>query len=264
MSLVCAALVSCGSSSNNNGAGGGSNPPPPEQPGVVSYSYKVVNTYPHDIESYTQGLYWHDGYLWEGTGLYGESKLRKVELTTGEAVKEISLDARYFGEGIALLGGKIYQLTWRERECLVYDAGTFERTGSFTYEGEGWGLTTDGEKLYMSNGSDKIKVLDPTDFSVLSTFEVKDGRQTVPMLNELEWINGEIWANRYLTDEVVIINPETGHLSGRVDLTGLLPKIEMRPYTDVLNGIAYDEAADRIFVTGKKWHKLFEIELMEL
>ncbi len=229
---------------------------------AVSYTYKIKNVYPHDVDSYTQGLYWHDGYLWEGTGEYENSKLRKVELETGKAVKEISLADKYFGEGIALLDGLIYQLTWREGEAFVYDAGTFERVGSFKYPGEGWGLTTDGERLYMSDGTSTIKVLDPLNFKILSTFEVRDGRRPVRMLNELEWINGRIWANVYMTDEVAIIDPVTGQLTGRIDFTGLLPQAERMPYTDVLNGIAYDAETGRIFVTGKKWHKLFEIELI--
>lgn len=233
------------------------------QQGPVFYSYKVRNVYPHDTDSYTQGLYWDNGYLWEGTGEYGNSKLRKVRLDTGMPVKEISLVEKYFGEGIALLDGLIYQLTWREGEAFVYDAATFEKVDSFTYQGEGWGLTTDGEKLYMSDGSNKIKILNPEDFSVITTFEVKDGRQPVAMLNELEWIDDKIWANVYLSDEVVIIDPATGQLTGRIDFSGLLPRNEIRPYTDVLNGIAYDPETGRIFVTGKKWHKLFEIELVE-
>ena len=233
------------------------------QQGPVFYSYKVRNVYPHDTDSYTQGLYWDNGYLWEGTGEYGNSKLRKVKLDTGMPVKEISLAEKYLGEGIALLDGPIYQLTWREGEAFVYDAATFEKVDSFTYQGEGWGLTTDGEKLYMSDGSNKIKILNPEDFSVITTFEVKDGRQPVAMLNELEWIDDKIWANVYLSDEVVIIDPATGQLTGRIDFSGLLPRNEIRPYTDVLNDIAYDPETGRIFVTGKKWHKRFEIELVE-
>ena len=230
----------------------------------VQYTYKVIAIYPHDITSYTQGLYWHDGYMWEGTGEYGNSKLRQVRLETGEVMKELSLEDKYFGEGIALLDGLIYQLTWREGECFVYDSETFEKVGSFLYAGEGWGLTTDGEKLYMSDGSSKIKVLDPENFEVVSSFEVRDGRRSVAMLNELEWIDGLIWANVYQTDDIVVINPETGEVAAHIDLSRLLPTIERTPYTDVLNGIAYDAGNDRIFVTGKRWPKIYEIELVEL
>lgn len=267
--LVFAAAVvafSCGgrgSKVQSTGKEGVSTVQTVRQPGPVSYTYKVKNIYPHDIDSYTQGLYWNEGCLWEGTGEYGNSKLRKITLETGQAVKEISLPEKYFGEGIALLDGLIYQLTWREGEAFVYDAATFEKVDSFTYPGEGWGLTTDGEKLYMSDGTNKIRVLNPKDFGIISTFEVKDVRQPVAMLNELEWIDGRIWANVYMSDEVVIIDPATGQLTGRIDFSGLLPRNEIRPYTDVLNGIAYDHETGRIFVTGKKWHKLFEIELIE-
>lgn len=266
ISLIVVAVSACGGrglKAKDSVGGQTERSVPKQRQGAVSYTYKVKNVYPHDVDSYTQGLYWHDGYLWEGTGEYGNSKLRKVALESGEAEREIALENKYFGEGIALLGGRIYQLTWREGEAFVYDADTFEKTAAFKYGDEGWGLTTDGEKLYMSDGSSTIKVLDPENFSVKSTFEVRDGRLPVTMLNELEWIDGKIWANVYLTDEIVIIDPATGQLTGRVDLSGLLPRMERMPYTDVLNGIAYDSGTGRIFVTGKKWHKLFEIELVE-
>jgi glutamine cyclotransferase len=242
---------------------------PPQEPvpqtprGPVQYGYEVVGSYPHDTDSYTQGLYWHEGYMWEGTGEYGNSKLRKVELATGNVLREVSLAPVYFGEGIALHDGKIYQLTWREGEAFVYDAGTFEKIGGFEYPGEGWGLTTDGEKLYMSDGSNKIKVLDPADFRVVSTFDVTDGGRPVGMLNELEWIDGKIWANVYLTDEIVVIDPADGKLTARIDLSGLLPRMERTPHTDVLNGIAWDAADGRIFVTGKRWPRIYEIKLKD-
>lgn len=230
--------------------------------GPVQYTFNVVKTYPHDVTSYTQGLYWHEGYMWEGTGEYGNSKLRQIKLESGEVVKEIELEERYFGEGIALLDGLIYQLTWREGEAFAYDASTFERVRSFKYAGEGWGLATDGAKLYMSDGSNRVRVLDPETFRVLSSFEVMEGRRPVAMLNEMEWIDGKIWANVYQSDEIVIIDPATGRLTGRIDLRGLLSMLERTPYTDVLNGIAYDAKGHRIFVTGKRWPKIYEIELV--
>lgn len=230
---------------------------------AVQYGYTVKKVFPHNASSYTQGLYWHEGYLWEGTGLYGQSALQKTELESGKIVERTPLEERYFGEGIALLGGRIYQLTWQEGEAFVYDAATLERTGGFTYPGEGWGLTTDGEKLYMSDGSDAIFIVNPADFSREGKIDVTlDGRR-VRYLNELEWIDGRIWANVYMTDQILIIDPRSGKAEGVVDLEGLLPQAERTPDTDVLNGIAHDAATGRIFVTGKNWSKLFEIELRE-
>lgn len=230
---------------------------------VIRYTYVVKNVFPHDIGSYTQGLYWHDGYLWEGTGQYGESALKKVDLITGKILKEVPLDKKYFGEGIALLDGKIYQLTWLEKTGFIYDASTLEKTGEFRYAGEGWGLATDGAKLYMSNGSNEIQVINPDGFRQESVIRVTLNRRRVNDLNELEWIDGRIWANIYDSDQVMIINPETGNVEGVVDFTGLLPDRDRTRRTDVFNGIAYDAGTGRIFVTGKYWSKLFEIELKE-
>lgn len=229
----------------------------------VQYTYKVKAVYPHDTRSYTQGLYWSDGYLWEGTGQYGESALKKVELESGRVVESKPLGADYFGEGIALLDGRIYQLTWLEQEGFIYDSATMERVGGFSYAGEGWGLTSDGQWLYMSDGSNKIYRIDPDGFRKLSEVEIRDGRRAVNYLNELEWIDGRIWANVYMTDNIVIIDPATGRLEGMIDMSGLLGAADRRPETDVLNGIAYDPATGRIFVTGKYWPKLFEIEIEE-
>ena len=231
--------------------------------GAVQYTYEVVNTYPHRTGSYTQGLYWHDGYLWEGTGQYGESAIKKVDLTSGEAVWEHPIGDEYFGEGITLLDGRIYQLTWLEGKAFVYDGQTLAETGSFAYRGEGWGLTTDGQALYMSDGSSQIFVIDPSDFSRKKAINVRLEGSGVRYLNELEWIDGKIWANIYTTDTVVIIDPETGSVEGVVDMAGLLSEEDYRPETDVLNGIAYDSEGQRIFVTGKYWNKLFEIRIKE-
>jgi glutamine cyclotransferase len=229
----------------------------------VQYTYTVKNTYPHDTYAYTQGLYWHDGNLWEGTGQHGESMIRKVDLATGKTLESVSLDTLYFGEGIALLGDKIYQLTWQSGKAFVYDAATLKPVGEFDYKGEGWGLTSDGESLYMSDGTHRIYKINPKDFSRMKTIDVKLGGRTVNYINELEWIDGKIWANVYVSDAVVIIDPESGDVTGVVDLRGILPDEDRRPYTDVLNGIAYDAQGKRIFVTGKYWSKLFEIEIKE-
>lgn len=227
------------------------------------YGYRVVKSHPHDAGAYTQGLFWHDGFLYESTGLKGESTLRRVDLSSGEVLQSISLDAKYFGEGAAILGGKIYQLTWEEQTGFIYDAGSFEKVGEFGYTGAGWGLTTDGQYLYMSNGSEKILVLDPQTLRPIRTIEVYTDQDRVIYLNELEWIDGEIWANVYTTDRIVRIDPATGVVKGIIDLKRLLPSADKDLSTDVLNGIAHDPATGRIFVTGKRWKKLFEIALLE-
>lgn len=233
----------------------------PDQP--VRYTYEVVGTYPHSTSSYTQGLYWNDGYLWEGTGEYGESRLMQVEPESGKAVKSVALGDEFFGEGIALLGGNIYQLTWLNRKGFIYDAHTLARVAEFDYKGEGWGITTDGRQLYVSDGSDKLYTIDPATLGCTDTIAVKLGTRSLKQLNELEWIEGRIWANVYMTDNIVIIDPSSGRVEGVVDLSGLLPQSERTPDTDVLNGIAYDASAKRIFVTGKNWSKLYEIKIKE-
>jgi glutamine cyclotransferase len=228
------------------------------------YGYREIAWRPHDPTAYTQGLYWQDGYLYEGTGLEGHSSLRKVDPETGAVLRKIDLDPRYFGEGIALLDGKIYQLTWQHGLGFIYDAQTFRQLGDFRYTGEGWGLTTDGTYLYMSNGSERIEVIDPDGFRSVRTIEVCTDRTKVGSLNELEWIDGEIWANVYMTDQIVRIDPATGAVTGIVDLRGLLKTADKDIHTDVLNGIAWDASARRLFVTGKNWKKLFEIQLSKL
>lgn len=233
----------------------------PTPPVPVRYTYEVINTYPHNTGSYTQGLYWHDGYLWEGTGQYGHSSVNQVELETGRIVKSTPLDNDVFGEGIALLNGKIFQLTWMNGIAFVYDPDNLSQTGHFRYSGEGWGLTTDGKVLFMSDGTSQISMVDPTDFKKIKKINVKRDGRSVRGLNELEWIDGKIWANIYMTDEIVIIDPQTGNIEGVIDLSGILPASDRTPTTDVLNGIAYDPATGRIFVTGKYWNKLFEIKI---
>lgn len=227
------------------------------------YTYVVRNTYPHLTTSYTQGLQYVDGVLWEGTGQHGESVLQRVDLQTGKAEVVARLPRSEFGEGIALLDGKAYQLTWHSNKAYVYDTKTGEKLREHNYPGEGWGLTTDGQKLYMSDGSEYIYTLDPATFRREKRTAVTFEGEAVQYLNELEWIDGKIWANVYTTDTIAIINPTTGVVEGVVDLTGLLPAADVTAKTDVLNGIAYDAASKRIFVTGKNWDKLFEIEIKE-
>lgn len=258
--LLCAVcLVACGSCGSRSASRQHrANPQPP-----VRYGYKIVAEYPHDTDAYTQGLFWHEGALYESTGEYGRSDLRRVELETGTTTREISLDDDFFGEGAALLGGRIYQLTWQKGCCFVWDANTFEPIGEFTYRGQGWGLTTDGEKLYMSDGTPNITVRNGTSFAAEHTIVVRNQGRPVQDINELEWIDGCIWANIYLTNEIIVIDPSNGRVEGVIDFTGIASHLVVTPSTDVMNGIAYDPATKRIFVTGKNWNKLFEIELVK-
>ena len=235
--------------------------PAPSGPSIATYTPEIVGRYPHDADAYTQGLVFHDGGLYEGTGLEGHSSVRRVDLETGQVLVKRDLPRRHFGEGIAIVGDRLYQLTWRSGEAFVYTVPALEPIGSFRYYGEGWGLTTDGSMLIMSNGSHRLQFIDPSDFSVTRTVDVRSAGSRVSQLNELEWVNGEIWANVYTTDRIARINPATGDVVGWIDLTGILPRTERTGREDVLNGIAYDAEGDRIFVTGKRWPRLFEIRL---
>ncbi len=228
----------------------------------VEYGYTVVREYPHDPEAYTQGIQYAKGWLYEGTGNYGRSSLRRVELETGQVRQVRDLDESFFGEGITVFDDQIYQITYRSQVGFVYDRESFEEIRRVYYQNrEGWGLTNNGEELIMSDGTNVIYFLDPEMFTINRQIEVYHDRGPAESLNELEYIRGKIWANRYYTDEIVIIDPATGKVEGRVDLKGILPSSSRTPTTDVLNGIAWDPAGDRIFVTGKYWPKLFEIRL---
>ena len=229
----------------------------------VRYGFRVVAELPHSTSAYTQGLQWDGGFFYEGTGLNGKSELRVVIPATGEAVKSVSLERKYFGEGITILGDRIYQLTWTSGRAFVYDKATLRKVGEFSYEGEGWGITTDGKSLYTSDGTDHIVVRNPKTFGVERTIEVRIAGRKINMLNELEWIDGEIWANVYMTDMIVRINPESGAVVGVVDLTGLQSPSDKRWQDDVLNGIAYNPTAKTLFVTGKNWNKVYQIELTQ-
>ena len=223
---------------------------------------KVVGRFPHDRDAFTQGLFFHDGHLYEGTGLEGRSSLRKVDLASGRVLRKVDLEARYFGEGIVLLGETIYQLTWKHGVGFLYDAATFERRGTFRYEGEGWGLTTDGKSLILSDGTARLRFLDPETFAVRRTVEVRHAGRPVTMLNELEWVNGEIYSNVFGQDFIVRIDPKVGRVLGLLDLRGLHPPERRGSMDEVLNGIAWDEAGKRLFVTGKLWPEMYQIEII--
>ena len=252
--IAFAALVSCGGVRKKSATSQAVEP--------TFYTYEVVAEYPHLRTSYTQGLQFVDGELWEGTGEYGRSQLLRTDLATGKVLQSKKLSKEEFGEGITVLGNKIYQLTWLNGKLHIYDKATLRHLATHTYKGEGWGLTTDGEKLYMSDGTNAIRVLNPETLAQERRFGVTLRGQSLQNLNELEWIDGKIWANVYTTDYIVIINPENGAVEGVVDLSGILPASEQDSKTDVLNGIAYDATTKRIFVTGKNWSKLFEIRLI--
>ena len=221
---------------------------------------RVVEVYPHDPNAFTQGLVVHDGYLYESTGRYGQSSLRRVDIASGQVERAVALGSVYFGEGLTLMGDRLYQLTWQNGIAFAYDVESFESVGSFRYEGEGWGLTQDGEHLILSDGTPRLRFLDPADFEVVRTVEVRDGDRAVANLNELEHVEGEVWANIWYEDRIVRIEPETGTVIGWIDLGHIYPR-SRRGSEDVLNGIAYDPTTGRTFVTGKNWPVLFEIEL---
>lgn len=224
------------------------------------YSYEVIRSYPHDPKAFTQGLVFLDGALLESTGNYGQSTLRKVELGTGKVLKQIVVPSQYFAEGIVVLGGKVFQLTWQEGKGFVYDLESFQVEMEFAYPGEGWGLTTDGHFLIQSDGTDKLRFVDPATFTIKRTISVSDHGVPISRLNELEYIKGEIFANVWQSNQIVRIDPGTGTVVGIIDFAGLLT-VKPGERVDVLNGIAYDEKTDRLFVTGKWWPKLFEVRL---
>ncbi|MFM8394375.1 MAG: glutaminyl-peptide cyclotransferase [Acidobacteriota bacterium] len=230
---------------------------------VVTYNYEVINTYPHDSRAFTQGLLDQDGFLYESTGLNGQSSLRKVDLLTGEVKQRIDVPQTYFAEGLALFNRRLYQLTWQSRLGFIYDVENFQVQRTFNYRGEGWGLTHDGQQLIMSDGTNRLRFLDPETLDVKREIDVIDGDRPINLLNELEFVKGDLWSNIWQSDRLVRINPESGQVTGWVNLAGLLSSEDRLRGTDVLNGIAYDEVGNRLFVTGKLWPKLFEIRLIE-
>lgn len=264
MTMLALLLIGCGKeephASGNDSISNGAGSAPARTPVV---GIDVVNSWPHDTGAFTQGLLFHNGSLYESTGLNGRSSLRRINLETGEVIQRIDVDSQYFAEGLALYNGKLFQLTWRSGTGFVYDLETFKRLGQFNYYNEGWGLTSDSSFLYMSDGTNVLRVLDPETLKPVRTIPVFDGETTIPELNELEWIRGEIWANIWQTDRIVRIDPATGRVIGYVDLSGILSPQDRRTGIDVLNGIAWDPETDRIWVTGKLWPRVFEIRLKQ-
>ncbi len=235
---------------------------------IPVYSYDVVNTFKHDSKAFTEGLFFHDGFLYESTGQEGKSDLRRTELESGKIVQQAKLPTDSFGEGTTILGDKIYQLTWQEKRGFVYDAATFKQISTFEYQNEGWGLTNDGTNLFMSDGTSVIRIMEPQNFKQLRAISVLDERgKPLMKINELEYIKGEIWANVWHSEEIgkpnhiARIDPNSGKLLGWIDLGGISPDDVSRDDENTMNGIAYDAAADRVFVTGKNWKKLFEIKI---
>ena len=232
------------------------------QKGATVSTVRVVNTYPHDPAAYTQGLIYRDGFLFESTGLHGQSTLRKVKLETGEVLQRHRLAPSHFGEGLAAWKGQLVQLTWRSHLAFVYDLMTFAPRRTFSYPGEGWGLTEDGARFVLSDGSDELRFLDPGTFREIRHVRVTDGGVSVKDLNELEFVRGEVFANVWHTDRIARISPHSGQVTGWIDLRGLMSTGYRLDPEAVLNGIAYDAANDRLFVTGKLWPRLFEIRVV--
>lgn len=231
---------------------------------VADYGYQVVRAYPHDTHAFTEGLFYLNGFLYESTGMNGQSSVRKERLETGDVLQRLDIPSKYFGEGIVAWDGRLIELTWQSHVAFVYDLATFKPLGSFHYPGEGWALTRDAHHIYMSDGTPYLRVLDPTTYKSTARIHVTDGGVPVVNLNELEWVKGRIYANIWQTNRIVEIDPATGHVVGHIDLSGLLDGSGYAPQPDdVLNGIAYDAARDRLFVTGKNWPKIFEIKLIK-
>lgn len=245
--VSCVLLTACESSAQN----------------ARHYTLQVEESLPHDVGAYTQGLFFYEGALYESCGQYGESSFRKVELATGKVLKRINFDRKYFLEGSCALKGRIYILTWQENICFVYDVKTMELIGSVRYMGEGWGLTTDGKYLIMSDGTSSVTFRNPDNFKVEKQLAVTLDGKPLRFINELEYINGEIWANVYGSDAIVTINPSSGAVTGMIDCRNLLHRTLRKPSTDVLNGIAYNDKDGTIWLTGKYWPKIFRVTLVE-
>ena len=235
-----------------------------DQSDIPVYRYQIIQTYPHDTDDYTEALFIHDGHLYEGTGQYGKSRLKKLDLETGEVIGQHDLDRRFFGEGAVALGERLYQLTYTSNTGFIYRKDDFTLEGTFHYPGQGWGMTTDGESLIVSDGSSGVLFLDPETLSIERHIAVRDAQSHVGFLNELEYVDGDIYANVWQTDFVVRFSAETGIVNGWVDLTGLNPDPKTLVYPHVLNGIAYNGEAGTLIVTGKNWPNLWHIRLVEI
>lgn len=269
ISLFFSCSGSAPSADGTNSGGTASNNPMNSR--IPVFGYDVIKEYRHDSDAFTQGLIYRDGFLYESTGQYGESTLRKVEIETGKVLQKHNVPKEFFAEGIAVLKDRIYQLTWREQKGFIYDIPTLKPVSEFRYSGEGWGLTEDDKNLILSDGTHVIRFLDPETFETVRTIVVKDENgQPLMQINELEYVKGEIWANIWHSEQIgkpnhiARISPATGELLGWIDLSGISPDDTNRDTENTMNGIAYDEAGDRIFVTGKNWKKLFEVKLKPL
>jgi glutaminyl-peptide cyclotransferase len=233
------------------------------QADIPVFRYEIVHTYPHDTSAFTEGLFYLNGFLYESTGLEGHSTIRKVQLETGAVVEQIELPPQYFGEGIVNWGSHLLSLTWKSEIGFVWDLRSFKRQKQFSYRGEGWALTQDGRRIIMSDGTPSLRFLDPQTLAETGRVEVTLNGKPVPRINELEWVDGEVYANVWETDWILCIDPDNGHVVGLINLAGLLPPSDRASGIDsVLNGIAYDKKNGRLFVTGKNWPKLFEIRLV--
>lgn len=257
---AAAALLALAACKGTDANGGVPAPPPAEE-----RRPEVVSEIPHDTTAYTQGLLYANGTLFESTGEYGQSSVRSVDPRTGAVLRHVKVGERYFGEGLTLHGGRLHMLTWQEHTGFVFDTATFARVDSFTYDREGWGLASDGQRLILSDGSYELRFMDPATHAVTGAISVRDGEMYVDKLNELEWVRGEIWANVYQTDRIARIDPVTGQVKQWLDLSGLLPMGAVaNPQDEVLNGIAFDDATGRLWVTGKHWPTMFEIRVPDL
>jgi glutaminyl-peptide cyclotransferase len=233
------------------------------QDSIPVYGYQVVHTYPHDTKAYTEGFFYLDGYFYEATGTVGESTVRKVDVKTGKVLQQLDLPPPDYGEGIVAWKNRLIELTWQSQHGFIYDLKTFKKLGEFDYPGEGWALTADSHHIYMSDGTPTIRILDPNTLKQTGKIDVTAHGKPVANLNELEWVKGQIYANVWLTNAIARIDPATGKVVGVINLTGLAPQPgdTVDPANDVLNGIAYDAAHDRLFVTGKRWPMIYEIKL---
>jgi glutaminyl-peptide cyclotransferase len=264
LSTILAAIIllsSCGEQKGNSAEGDNKNTA--AIPAPTNLNYSIVKVYPHDTSSYTQGLIWYNNTLYEGTGLYGESRLMKVDIESGKNKQKIALAKDYFGEGITIFNNKIYQLTWQEHKVFVYDLATFKKIKEFDWSMEGWGITHNGKQLIVSTGTSNIYFVNPETFAIEKTLGVYDNNGYLDSINELEFVNGSIYANVYGRDWIARINPETGLVDGRMDFTGLLQRTNqpIAENTDVLNGISFNASSNSFYITGKKWPALYEIKL---